>query len=323
MLSKSTFTFLALIAILGGIVCFKLGVQETVDPFPTIGIIQTATHPALDQTRESFSIELSRLLNGKVRFLIQNAEGSLAQAQSIAESFHTHSKISAIFAIGTPAVQAAARVEKRKPIFIAAVSDPDSLGVIFPGTNVCGTTDRIDTDAQANLIQSILPATKTVAILYNPGESNSQAMVEKMKHSLECLGLIHASYGVISENQIAQTIATASRKAQVILIPPDNLVAGAITLVSKEALLKKCPVFASDILLVAQGAFIAQGANYSDLGKQTAIMAHKVLTFENTPQEAGIVHPSDSKILVNKRISEELHICIPQNLVPFIDLIDE
>jgi putative tryptophan/tyrosine transport system substrate-binding protein len=321
---SSKFWFIAApLVILGGLLIFKPHAQKSDEAILTIGIIQTATHPALDETRESFIAQLSELLHGNVRFVIQNAEGSLPQAQSIAESFHTHKKIKAIFAIGTPAVQAASRVEKQKPIFIAAVSDPESLGIIFPGTNICGTTDRIDTDAQAELIRSMFPSAKTVAIIFNPGETNSQVMVEKMKASLANRGLHHASFGVHSENEIAQTVAAASRKADLILVPADNLIAGAMPLVSKEALKKGRPVVASDILLVKKGALFASGASYSDLGKKTAVMAHKVLILAVTPQEAGLVNPTDTKIFANTKITKELHICIPEDLLPKTVLIED
>ncbi len=322
MLSKPLLILTCLIVILGGLFFYKTSGSDTETAPLTIGIIQTATHPALDQARESFIAEITRLSNQKLSFVIQNAEGSLSQAQSIAESFHAHKKINAIFAIGTPAVQAAARAEKQKPIFIAAVSDPESLGIIYPGTNVCGTTDQVDTDAQADLILKIVPTVQTVVIIYNPGENNSQVMVKKMQHSLQKRGLKNIAFGVHSESEIAQTITTASRKGEVILVPADNLLVGAMPLVSKEALKKGRPLFASDIPSVEKGALIAQGADYSDLGKHTAEMAYQVLLLGNKPQDVGIIHPTNSKILMNKEVMEALQISIPQELLSSITLIE-
>jgi len=319
MLSKSRI-LACLIAILSGLFLYKSISKEEM---LTIGIIQTATHPALDQAREGFTGEISKLTGGKVRFVIQNAEGSLSQAQSIAESFHSHRKIDAIFAIATPAVQAAARIEKQKPIFIAAVSDPESLGIIFPGTNICGTTDRIDTEAQADLIIKMVPNVQTVSIVYNPGENNSQEMVERMQYSLQKRGLNFVSLGVHSESEIAQTIGAAARKGEVILVPADNLLVGAMPLVAREALKKGSPLFASDIPSVSKGALIAQGADYSELGKSTAEIAYRVLFLGNTPEDVGIVHPTNSKILMNKKALEELKISIPKDLLSSSILIED
>lgn len=322
MLSKSLCILVGSIVILGGIFLYQCLTKEE-KPMMTIGILQTATHPALDQAREGFIEELSRLASGKVRFVIQNAEGSLAQAQSIAENFHAHRKIDAIYAIATPAVQAAARVEKQKPIFIAAVSDPESLGVIFPGSNVCGTTDRIDTEAQADLILKLVPTVQTVAIIYNPGENNSQVMVEQMKKSLEKRELQYTILGVNSESEIAPTIAMAARKGDVILVPADNLLVGAMPLVAREALQRKRPLIASDIPSVTKGALIAQGADYAELGKATAAIAHRVLFEGSSPEEMGVVHPACSKILINKDVLEKLQIPVSKDLLSSAILIEE
>jgi len=293
-----------MVVILGTLFCYK-GLSKTSKC--TIGIIQTASHPALDQAREGFMAEIRRELQN-VDFVVQNAEGSLSQAQGIAESFHTHKNINAIFAIGTPAVQAAAKAEKQKPIFIAAVSDPESLGIIHPGTNICGTTDQVNTDSQAELILNLVPTVQTIAILYNPGENNSCIMVKKMQRSLEQRGLKNVTIGVHAESEIAQAVAAAARKGDVILIPNDNLLAGAMTLVAQEALKKKCPLFVSDIALVEKGAVAAQGAEYSDLGKNTAEMARQVLSLGKTPEDVGIVHPTNPKTILNKRVLDHLQI---------------
>lgn len=311
MSSKSTLIILSAVITLGGILSYKM--SRPVSEELTIGIIQTATHPALDQLRECFMEELGRLSDKKIAFVVQNAEGSVSQAHSIAENYHAHKKITAILAIGTPAVQAAARVEKEKPIFIAAVSAPESLGL--SGSNICGTSDRIDTEAQADLLVKIMPSVQTVATIYNPGENNSQATIKKMAHSLEKRGIKNIQLGVHQESEITQTIATAARKSEVILIPADNLLVGAMPLVSREALKKQRPVFASDIPSVEKGALIAQGADYGDLGKATALIAYQVLLQEEKPATLSIMDPTNAKILVNERVAKELNIQLPDDLV--------
>jgi len=254
-------------------------------------------------------------MQGNVCFVNQNAEGSLSSAQTIAKNFHVHKKIDAIYAIATPAVMASSQVEKKKPIFIAAVSDPESLGVIYSGTNVCGTTDRIDTEAQADLILKLVAHVKTVAILYNPGENNSVVTVKRMQESLEKRGLKTLSFGVHSESEIVPTVNAAARKAEAILIPTDNLLVGAMPIVAREALKNNCPLFASDLPSAAKGALVAQGADYSDLGKQTAEIAYKVLVLGSSSDHAGVTHPSNSKIAISKRVMDHLHVSLSEDLV--------
>lgn len=284
------------------------------DDVITIGLLQTASHPALDQVREGFIEKMEGLAPGRVRFVVENAEGSLSQARLIAELFHVRSKVNAIFAIGTPAIQAAAATEKVKPIIIAAVSDPESLGLTGPGTNVCGLTDRVDTEKQADLLQQLLPDARKAAILYHTGEHNSQAMVVRMQRSLESRGLEVLTSGVHCESEIAQAVTAASRRADVILVPTDNLLAGAMPLVVAEASRRQTPLIVSDICLVQMGALAAQGANYRELGRQSALVAHEVLFQGHSPEDVGVADPLDAATVLNASTMETLHLILPKAL---------
>lgn len=287
------------------------GVVHT-DRSLTIGILQTASHPALDLAREGFMAEMQERSPEKIEFVVQNAEGSLIQAQSIAENFHAHKKICAIFALGTAAVQAAAKAEKEKPIFIAAVSDPQSLGILRPGTNICGTTDQVNTDEQADLIVQMLPTVETVVILFNPSENNSQIMVKKMQSSLEKRGIKNCLMGAFSAGELPQVLRAARGKGEALLVPNDNLIAGNIVLVAKEASAAQSPLFVSDIALVEKGALAARGADYADMGRETAQIAHRVLFQALTPEEAGIAHPSNPRTVINKNVAARLQIQLPE-----------
>lgn len=288
----------------------------------TIGILQTATHPALDQSREGFQEEMLRLYGDKVNFVVQNAEGSLSQAQSIAENFHTQKKITAIYAIATPALQAAARAEKTKPILIAAVSYPESLGVLSPGTNVAGASGRVNVASQTEMIKTLFPKTNAVAIIYNPGEHNSQMMVQEMQESLSKKGISAYLLGINSESEIAQSVAIAARKGDLILLPTDNMLASAISLVSKEALKKKIPLIASDITLVEKGAPIAQGMDYYESGKVAAKQAYRILTLKESPEQVGIIDPVDSQIYINQEALNTLQINIPEEMKSQVKIIE-
>jgi putative ABC transport system substrate-binding protein len=321
MSSKNVTIIICLIIVLGAFLYKKISPEKNIEKI-TVGIIQTASHPALDQVRQGFISELERLSNNKIDFVIQNGEGSLSQIQSIAVNFHAHKKINAIFAIATPAVQAITRVEKEKPIFIAAVSEPKSLG-LSQNTNICGTTDKIDTDAQSGLIKELIPNARRATILYNPGENNSVAMVKKMQVSLENQGIDSTLLGVNMESEIGLAVNTASRKGDLILIPADNLLVGAMPLIANQALKNKCPLIVSDIPSVAKGALAAKGADYIELGKQTALLAYKVLMEKESPESLGINDPLNTKTVVNQKSVEALQIIISEKLAEKIQLIEK
>ena len=198
----------------------------------TIGILQTASHPALDAVRDGFMEELKNTLGVDVAFIIQNAQGSVSQAHTIAQQFHANKQIQAVFAIATPAAQAMSAVEKTKPIFIAAVTDPNALGLIYPMTNVCGVTDAINVPAEIDMLVQLVPSAKTVGLLYTSGETNSLVMAKQMRQELEKRGLMVIDFAVTSESDLPAITELACRKVDVLLSPTYNMVASAIALLA-------------------------------------------------------------------------------------------
>ncbi|MBM3892878.1 hypothetical protein FJ365_00575 [Candidatus Dependentiae bacterium] len=109
-----------------------------------IGILQFASHPALDAAVDGFKKRMLQQLGNEVIFILRNAQGSAGQAQLIAQQFHQDQSLRAILAVATPAAQACAFIEKKRPIFITAVTDPTTAGLNKANTNLCGTADGID-----------------------------------------------------------------------------------------------------------------------------------------------------------------------------------
>src|SRR5579872_4912514 len=67
----------------------------------TVGIIQTASHPALDAAREGFIAQLKNNIGSDVDFVVRNGEGSVNALYSIAQHFHARADINAVYAIAT------------------------------------------------------------------------------------------------------------------------------------------------------------------------------------------------------------------------------
>lgn len=277
----------------------------------TIGILQSASHPALDATREGIIKHLQKHMGKPVNIVVQNAEGSLATANLIAQQYHSDATVVAICTIGTLATQAMSRVEKQKPILMTAVSDPESLGVIHPGTNVCGTSDATDVQAMVDGMQKIPPNTKKVALLHNPAEPNSVAINNKLAKELEKRHLTCTLASVASESELLLVLRTALQNADAMLLPPVNTAACAIKTIGKIAWeLKKPVIMAFDDLQHGILA-VAGGVNYTLLGEQTAAYAIQVINQGIKPDQLPVRIVSDPTIHVNKETLE--HLGIPEN----------
>ncbi len=280
----------------------------------TIGILQTASHPALDASREGFMEALQEKLGNKIEFVIQNAQGSVASAHAIAEQFKSNKDIKGIYAIATPAAQAISTIEKEKPIILAAVTDPHGLGLMHPKSNVCGVTDMVDMKGLINMLQQLLPQAKTVGIIYTSGEKNSIVLVEKMHQELKAQGLTPIDFAMSSELDVATMTDLACRKTDVILAPTDNTVALSMTLIASTCLKHKRPLLASFNTAIQDGALAARGVDYKDCGKQAGLIAYETIVNKKKPSAMGIVQPESKKIVINKNTLDKLGLTIPESL---------
>ena len=114
-----------------------------------IGIVQLVQHDALDSANKGFvdALKEKGYEEGKnITIEQQNAQGEQANAQTICSQF-TDAKKDLIFAIATPAAQAAYNSTKDIPIVFTAVTDPVAAKIAndwkSSGTNVTGTSDKV------------------------------------------------------------------------------------------------------------------------------------------------------------------------------------
>jgi putative tryptophan/tyrosine transport system substrate-binding protein len=271
-----------------------------------IGIVQTVSHSALNEAKEGF---ISAIKGSGIEVVVQNAEGSLAQARSIVQAYHADPAIQGIYAIGTPAAQTAVSIEKKKPIIFAAVTDPQHAGILQE--NSCGASDLIDAQALVAMLKELLPQANKIAIPFNPSEVNSVGSVKLLKEELKKQGLESLEVGISQESEISAAITKASLEADVFVIPTDNLMASAMPLIVKTAAKQKKAVISSFNSAVAEGAIAARGADYFALGKKAGEMALTVLEKGSIPKDLPIYTAKESQILFHAKTCADLGINIP------------
>lgn len=311
---KKSIVIAIVIVIISFFLFFKTSKNRSTKTVYTIGILQTASHPALDAVQDGFTEELKALTQDTVDFVVYNAEGSISQAYTIAQRFHANKDIDGFFTIATPATQAMSAVEKERPIVIAAVTDPAAMGLVYPETNVCGTNDMIDVKGEIDLLIQLLPQAKTVGLLYTLGESNSVVLVELMRKELEIRGLVAVDFAITNESDVQAVVESACRRVDVLLAPTDNIVASTIDFIV--ALTMKCnkPLIVSDNMLVKFGALAARGVDYKQNGKQAAHIAMRLLQGDKKPSELSIKQAISDQIFVNKHTLEALGLTVPDLL---------
>ena len=250
---------------------------HTPDTRPAIGIIQAASHPALDAAREGFIEEMKRALGASVAFIENNAQNDINQAQAIATQYAHNDRVTLIFCLATSAVQAALNAETTKPIVFTAVTDSSLLTKRRADTVLTGCCDMIDTDAYCTKAMYLLPYVHTCGLLYNPADPGAVLMVQQMEKHLLKKGKVVEHFGITSETELPLTVTLACEKTDAILCPIDTTVSMGSDIVARQAWNRHTPVINCDKTVLKPGITASFGINYRELGASSAQQALAVL----------------------------------------------
>lgn len=252
---------------------------ENVDKKFKIGIVQLAEHPALDDARLGFEEGLKELgVNADIVY--QNAQGDIPTSLSISQNF-VSDKVDLIFAIATPAAQAAKQAAKDIPVIFSAVTDPVDAELVAsmekPEGNVTGTSDATPIDRQLQLFKDLDPNIKKIGIIYSTSEPNSQIQIDMAKELASQMGLEIHEVGITTINDIPQAVDSIIDTVDGIYAITDNMVASGINIVANKATENNLITVGAEEALVKGGLLITDGLSYFELGKQSAEMAKEIL----------------------------------------------
>jgi putative tryptophan/tyrosine transport system substrate-binding protein len=298
-------TIILVISILTPILYKNLN-QSPTEHCLTIGILQSTSHPALDKAREGFIKTVEESMGNNVKFIIKNAQGSIANMQTIAQSMHMNQDIDAIYAIATPAAQAIATIEKEKPIIIAAVTDHTTI-IYNNQQNICGGSDKINIPATIEALKLLLPNIKKIALLTQIGGEHYEQEIKEFENEIQKQNLESIRIGFSSEADVAPAIIAACGKSDMILTPNYNIIASAMPTAASIALKNNKPIMACYPDAVKQGAFAAYGIDYFTNGIHAGECAIELFKNGKKPFELPIKKQIGS-LVINEDVAQKLNI---------------
>lgn len=246
-----------------------------------IGIIQPVEHPSLNQIREYIIKGLEEQgLKDKVEITYKDAQGDPSNINTIISQF-VGDEMDIIVPIGTVTAQSAAAATKTIPVIFAAASYPVEAGLVKelnkPEANITGVSDAIDINQIFDLAFELTPDIKTFGFVYNSGEVNSLAAIEKAKEYLNEKGINYVEATITNSSELNQAAQSLVGKADAIFTPTDNTVASAMPVLSAEAANAGIPVYTGADSMVADGGFATIGVDYTVLARQVADMVKRVV----------------------------------------------
>ena len=294
-----------------------------------IGIAQFADHPSLDNCREGFLLGLAEAgfkdgENIKVDF--QNAQADMGLAAIIASSF-TDNNYDLILAIATPMAMTAVNTADGKiPVVYSAVSAPIEAGLAYENGlydgNATGTSDQIPIRDQLALIRAFQPEAKKIGLLYTIGEINSQVQASQYREMAAEFGFEIVESTISTGADIALALPSLIAQVDCLSMLTDNTVVQYLDLVLDQADSASLPVYGSEIEQVKRGCVATVGIDYVALGRQTGLIAARILGGEKADQIPFEVL-KDFALYYNSEALQQLGMALPSELSgPITDVID-
>jgi putative ABC transport system substrate-binding protein len=324
---KKLFPILILILIVA--VSFSFAQEKKAKKMIRIGVTQIVSHPALDGDAKGFEKALADagFKDGvNVTYDRQNAQGDMANAQTIAQKF-LDAKVDMVHSIATPTSQAIVKVIKNIPVIFSSVTDPVDAGLVpktspsgtKSGTNVTGVSDRWPVALQFERYTKFVPKAKKWGTIYNAGDANSMVHIKEMREAAKKLGveLIEATISTSAETmQAAQSLA--GKGVQAINITSDNTAVSAFEAIVKICNEKKIPLFAGDVDSVPRGAIAAYGLDYFLIGESAGNKAVQVLKGKK-PGDIPWGPAEKFSLVISEKAAKTQGVTVPPDLLKKAD----
>ena len=274
-----------------------------------IGILQFMEHVSLTEAKDGFISELEE--SGiEVVFEVMNAQGDQSNLQSMSEQLTDNNDLT--LAIATPAAQSLALADSENPVLFTAVTDAVDAGLVesneVPGRNLTGTSDMVPIEEQTSLLLSLIDNPQKIGIAYNSSEPNSKIQADLAAAAFEAAGIEVIIATVTTSNDVQTTITSLARDVDGIYLPTDNTMEATMATIGEIAAEYKVPVVAGATGMVDDGGLATYGINYTDLGRQTARIALRILQDGEKPADIAVETSDNLELVVNEEMAETMGI---------------
>lgn len=307
----------ALVLILAAALGFVQPALAAKDAF--IGISKIVAHPALDALEQGVQDGVKESFPN-ARFDLQNANGEISTASSIAQKFKAE-KVDVAVGIATPTAQALVNTIKRKPVVFCAVTDPEGAGLVGSVNTgekgVTGTSDMTPVKEQILFLNRVKPI-KTLGHIYCTSEANAVSLAEIAREVCKELGIKFVESTVTNSSEVKQAAQAIAGRVDGIYLSNDNTVFSALAAVTDVARKHKIPVMSADPSSAMDHEVLAAwGFDYYKMGVVTGRVVARILKGEK-PESIPTVFmtdPSDVDLLINMDVAKALGLTFPADMV--------
>ncbi len=270
-----------------------------------IGILQQVDQAALDDTKKGITEELKAKGYGNAKIKVLNAQGDQSNLNQMSQQLTSMGNTVNI-SIGSAASQAMEKAGNKTPLVFSAITDPVAAGLIAkqdlnaPKHNATGVTVLANVKMQLELLHKMFPNAKKIGMMYDASEPNALAIVKRARKAMKQLGMTPVEKTVAAVSDVDATARALCKQSDALFIPNDHIAAVGMTTIGKVSLATKVPVVTTDPTMIQFAGVATRGANFEDIGKQTADMAIKIIKGKSV-KKLAVEGPKNIHLVKNKK----------------------
>jgi putative ABC transport system substrate-binding protein len=249
-------------------------------------------------------------------YLVGNAKGNKAKVADLTHKFAT-SNLDLIVTVGTSATVPIAQQFKDIPVVFSVVYDPVEAKIAkgwqSSGNNTTGTSPRVP---MANLIKRLkeLMAVKRLAVLYTPGEMNSEAQLMDLQKVPGTFGIKIIPVPLTSKGDVAFILPEVLRTSDAVYLTGSNVVASEVTGIVDMAIKARKVTVTHFLTLAEKGVLVSLCANTRELGRLAGEKAVKILNGAS-PSSIPIEALKKYDLIINMKTAKAGNFTIPQAVI--------
>lgn len=279
-----------------------------------VGVLVVAQVGLLDDTVAAYRKSLeAAVAPRKVEFDVQNAQGQESLIQNLARTF-SRSDDDQFAVIGTPAVIAMAKLEKKRPVVAIAMGDPVgaklATSLDAPGGNVTGSIDFVDPAKLLDIIGRTKPAPKRIGTIDDPSNQNSKIWVAALKRAASSRGMTVTEATVASSRDVNSAARSLVGRTDALLIGPDATTISSLPAVASVARGNRLPLYLSAGDATTSGVLASLGPDYATIGTKTGEVAARIAGGAD-PATIPFARPTALAPDVNTATQKALGITLP------------
>lgn len=248
-------------------------------------------------------------------YMEYDIRGDLELGKKIARKIRA-SDVTMVVAVGLKAALAAKVEIVDIPIVHMMILDP--LKHQLTGANIAGTTMELPVDRQLRMLRSFLPTVRRLGMLYDPGKTASR--LKETSAFATAHGFQIQGFPVDSEKEVPKQLKALLSTVDALWLVPDSTVLTneSIQFILESALAHHVPVIGFSSEFTRLGALLSFSANYSEIGRETGLLAKRLLSGERS-LPLNPVPMERARVSVNFKTARFLGIEIPKELNGVID----